>query len=164
MATALEQNSPELGTPEGNAYGRVIRERGTLKVILLAAAVAIIWYSYSSLHVFLMNRVKWPPLQTDPKGLTILGLHTKDFPGSPKKHVAIEAGHAWHVRSPEDADFDTSPDSSPDQTDQTEKQERGRDPGASHSVSHGRIIPVEELMRTCPVVLTGAHLSNAWLE
>src|SRR5262245_12614343 len=53
---AVENNSPAATAPGGTVYGRFIRERGTQRLVLLAAAIALIVYAYNTFHVHQMNQ------------------------------------------------------------------------------------------------------------
>lgn len=161
---AIEENRPAATAPGRTAYGRIVRERGTLKIVLAALALTAIWYVYDTIRVNRMLQVKWPPLQPIPNGLTVLGIHDKDRPGRPKKYETIQANFAWRIRIPDDAEEEEGSSFGAEDPDSPEARDRGNDPGASRHVSRGRIVDVEELMQSCPVVLTGAHFTGAWLE
>jgi len=160
---AIEENNPVVATPGRTAYGRFIRERGTMKIILAAIVLIAVWYIYDAIRVNRMLQVKWPVLQPDVNGLTVLGIQDKDRPGQPKKYETIQANRTWRVRIPDDAE-EEEPSPGVEDPDSPEARDRGSLPGASRHISRGRIVPVEELMRDCPVVLTGKNFTGAWLE
>src|SRR5437588_1013373 len=96
--------------PARNAYGRVIRERGTVKIVVGAIVIALVWYAYSTVHTHLLNQVKWPPLQADPGGLTVLGLRDVNKPGWQRRYVAIQSNYAWQIHRPDDDETVEVPD------------------------------------------------------
>jgi hypothetical protein len=147
--------------PARNAYGRVFRERATWKIVIGAAAIWLVWYIYSAIHTNLLNQVKWPALQVDPAGLTVLGLQDVNRPGKPRKYVAIFANYAIQIRRPDD---EAAADEVPDVKNNPEAAERGNDPGASHHAAKGEIVELEEVMKNCPVFLVGRNFSGASLR
>jgi hypothetical protein len=150
---AVEDNRPAVEAAAHNAYGKIFRERGTTRIVIGALILGLVWYVYSEVRTQMLMSRKWPALQTESQGLTVLGL--------PRKYVAIEASHAWQIRLRDDVSGEGS-DSSDE--DEPEAQDRGGGPAAASRVTHGRIVPVEEIMKSCPVVLTGRHFSGAWVE
>src|SRR5262245_37337760 len=99
---AMEENAMEAVAPGRTAYGRVFRERGTLRLVMTAVALGVVWYVYSYIQTERMKQVHWPPLQPVPNGLTVLGLRDKDRPGWHHKYVAIESNHAWQIHRPDE--------------------------------------------------------------
>jgi hypothetical protein len=67
--------------PQPSAYGRIIREKGTQRLVIVAVVLAIAWYAYIEFRTNRMNQVKWPVLQSSTTGLVVLGLQDKDRPG-----------------------------------------------------------------------------------
>src|SRR5438045_3833817 len=80
------------------AYGRIIREKGTLRLIVLAAALVAGYFIYDQVHTSLMNQVRWPKLKPTTTGLTVLGLRDKDKPGWQHHFEARESNHSWQIR------------------------------------------------------------------
>ncbi len=157
---AIEHNPP-VAAPRGTAYGWLFRERGTQRLFLVAVALGVVWFLYSTIHTSQMNSVQWPALKPDSHGLTIVGLRDQNRPGWHRKYVAIESNHEWAIRRPDDdtGDEDTSSDSS-----SPEAADRGANPGASHHVNRGEVVPVEEVLANCPVVLTQGQFTGASVE
>jgi len=118
-----------------------------------------LWYAYATVKVYRMQQVKWPPLQPDPKGVTVLGLQDKDRPGKPRKYVAIEANHAWQIRRPEDTSEEES-----DSEDPEEKSSYQPTAAVASRAASGEVVPLEEILRTCPVVLRREHFRGATME
>src|SRR5713226_3634369 len=73
----------------GNAYGRVFRERGTVKIVLAALILAGLWYAYDTFQTNRIMSVNWPPLQASKTGLIVLGLLDHGVNGRPPKYIAI---------------------------------------------------------------------------
>lgn len=161
---SVEQNSPAapVAAMPGTAYGRFIRERGTMKIVLLAVVLAVAWYAYSAIHVHLLLQKKLPPLQPDPHGLTVVGLRDKDRPGWQHVYEARESNHAWQIRYREDsAGGDEDSSGSGNSGSASAQEDRGYDPGAAHHVNSGAVVPIETVLKTCPVVLLGRDFSGA---
>lgn len=156
---AIEENQVVGALPTRNAYGRYIRERGTLKVIVAFVALVAVWYVYSAFRVNQLKAVHWPALQPDLQGLTVLGLQDKDRPGWRHKYEARESNHSWQIRYREDESGETSGES-----DGSETQDRGTDPGAVHGTHQGAVVPMEELLKNCPVVMLGRDFAGANVE
>jgi preprotein translocase subunit SecD len=161
---AIDENSMASPLPEHNAYGRFIRERGTRRILLAAIVLGLAWYIYSSIHVYLMQQVKWPPLTPTPEGLTVLAVQDKDKPGARKKYVVIEANRAFQFRRPDEETGDGGAGSDAGASDEPEARARGNNPAAAKGVSRGEIVPVETLMQECPAVLNGSHFVGARVE
>ena len=142
----------------GTTYGRVFRERGTLKIVIGAIVLAIAWYAYSTIHTNLLNQVKWPALSVEPAGLTVLGLRDVNRPGWQRKYIAIESNHAWQIRRPDD---DEAVEESPDTKNNPEAADRGNDPGANKHIAKGGVVEVAEVMQTCPVFMVGRTFKSA---
>ena len=139
-----------------NSTFRLLRERGTVRIVLGAALILAAYYAIGAIKVYRMQQVKWPPLTPDLEGVTVLGLPDKDKPGRPRKYVAIEANHAWQIRRPDDAGVEA------DEEDETEERSEYRPAAAVASrAAAGSIVPLEELLKTCPVVLRGEHFRDA---
>ncbi len=145
------------------AYGTIFRERGTRRLVIAAALLAAAWFAFSAIRTQQMRQVKWPALQALPDGLTVLGLQDKDRPGHPRRYMAIEANRSWQFRVPDDA-----VDVGEDESATPERTEGGDDRGQVASINNrsagGRLVPLEEVMRNSPVVLTGAHFTSAQVE
>lgn len=165
------------------AYGRVFRERGTLKIVLWVLALAALWYAYDSYRTARLIAQKWPPLTVDRTGLTVLGLRDKDRPGWRHKYEAREANHEWQIRRPDEAEGDDSestdavaPQSSgagapghkkmPGVSDPNAPEASDRPtPGAiARRASAGAVVPLEEVLQNCPVVMLGRHFTDASVE
>src|SRR5579872_7482887 len=95
---SIKENSPYVVAPGQTAYGRVIRERGTVKIVIIAILLAIAWFAYDAIHTHLMYQVKWPTLQPVANGLTVVGLRDKDRPGWRHIYEARESNHSWQIR------------------------------------------------------------------
>ncbi|MBM3494180.1 MAG: hypothetical protein FJX72_07655 [Armatimonadetes bacterium] len=149
-----DEAAPQAGRPF-----KLFRERGTLKLVLGALALFILWYAYSTYRVFRMQQVRWPALKVVANGLTVVGLQDVNKPGKPRKYVAIESNHAWLIRRPDDA--------VEDETGETETEEDGSykpTPAVARQAAAGEIVSIEEILRQCPVVLTGDHFGGADIE
>jgi len=142
--------------PPRTAYGRYIHERGTRNLILAACCLAVVWYAYSIVHTNLMMKVKWPVLATEPAGLTVVGLRDRDEPGWHHIYEARESNHSWQIRQAEDA-----PETADDESDSDGREKGSIDPGQYHHGNSGRVIPVETVLKTCPVVMVGSSFSGA---
>jgi len=138
---------------------RLIREKGTVRLVLGAILLSVAWYAYNSYRVYRMQQVRWPALTAVTDGLTVVGLQDKDRPGKPRKYVAIEANHAWQIRRPDDAGEDESEMEEPE-----EKASYQPTAAVSSRTASGQVVSVEEVLATCPVVLTAAHFSSASME
>lgn len=75
------------GSPLEGAARRIAwtRERGTLKLILLFAAIVLVWYVWGQVEDHILLSKVWPPLHTDPAGLTVVG--TLDSRGSLDRNI-----------------------------------------------------------------------------
>lgn len=133
-----------------------LRERGTLRLVLGALVLTLAWYAYSSIRTQRMLQVKWPALTVDPDGLTVLGLQDGNVPGKPRKYVAIESNHAWQIRRPDDAEEEGDVE--------TEESDYKPTAAVARRAAAGEVVPLEELLKECPVVLTGAHFAGADIE
>src|SRR5690242_2569896 len=91
------------GAAPGTAYGRVIRERGTVKLVVGAVVLAVVWYMASAVQTRVLLNRTYPALSVDPNGLTVIGIQDKDRPGFQHKYEARESNHAWQIRYREDA-------------------------------------------------------------
>jgi hypothetical protein len=155
---SVQENIPA-PVPYKNAYGKVIREKGTVKLIVGFAVVLSAWFAYNSVHANLMNQMKWPALSSEPSGLTVLALRDVNRPGWNRKYRALEVNHAWQVRRSDD---DEPSEGGPKEEETPESKDRGAaSPGAVHQAAHGEVVDVPELMANCPTVLTGKHFTGA---
>jgi len=154
---AVEENAAG-SIPARNAYGRVIRERGTVKIVIGAIVLALVWYVYSTIHTSLLNGVKWAPLTAEPAGLTVLGLQDVNKPGWQRKYIAIEWNHAWQIRRP---DNDEEVSDAPQPKDTPEAADRGSDPGANRHVAKGQVVELEEVLKNCPIFMVGRNFRGA---
>ena len=160
---ALDENVNQAYIPPKTAYGRVIRERGTLKLVIAAIVLAVAWYVYDTIHTNMLLGVKWPPLQPAKTGLIVLGLRDKDRPGWKHKYEARESNHSWQIRRPENAGGEEEGPSS-DEASSEERQRPNAPAGSSRLGAQGEVVPLDELLRNLPVVLTGSHFTNADVE
>ncbi len=145
--------------PTGARPIKMIREQGTLRLIIGAVVLIIAWYAYSSFRVYRMQQVKWPSLQVNKTGLTVVGLQDVNKPGAPRKYVAIESNHAWQIRRPDDA-----ADEAADEAETEESESYKPTSAVARHAAAGEFVPLEEILQTCPVVLTGAHFRGADIE
>jgi hypothetical protein len=177
-------DEPIKAAPAGKtAYGRVVRERGTLRVVLGVLALAAIWYAYDSFQTARLIAQKWPPLSVDKAGLTILGLRDKDRPGWRHKYEAREANHSWQIRRPDEAEGDDAENPEPEVGAPASggSRKRGKIPGVSdpkapeasdretpsaiaRRAASGAVVPIEEVLQNCPVVMLGKHFTDASVE
>src|SRR5688500_3322663 len=98
---AIDENVNQAYIPPKSTYGRIIRERGTMKLVIAAVILTIAWFIYDNVRTNALLAVKWPPLQASKSGLIVLGLRDKDRPGWKHKYEARESNHAWQIRRPE---------------------------------------------------------------
>ena len=151
---SVEQEDISQYIPKKNAYGALIRERGTRRILVGAAVVFAAYLIYGQVRNQILSNADWPSLSADPKGLTVLGL-------IPEKYKAYEVNKDWQIRRPEDAEEEAE---NPEAAEMPELKDRGgASPGAGRG-EKGAIVPVEEIMKTCPVVLTGKHFSSAHVQ
>jgi hypothetical protein len=137
-------------------HSRFFFEAGTWRIMLIAAVALAAYIGYGMIHSYLMLQKHWPPLQPTDRGLTVLGLLDS---ADHAKYKAIEANHAWQVRraQEEDEGGDT-----PDDKDAA--VDRGNNPSQAHQAIKGRVVPVTELMKNLPTVLSGQNFTSAWVE
>lgn len=148
--------------PQPSAYGRIIREKGTLRLVVIAILLAVAWYIYDSVHTSMMNQVKWPTLQPSSAGLVVIGLRDKDRPGWQHRYEARESNRSWQIRYNEDY---AGQSHAADEDDSPESKDRGsNNPGATHKGNAGAVVTNEELLKECPVVLNGSHFTGASVE
>jgi hypothetical protein len=148
--------------PFKNSYGKIIREKGTVKLVVAFALVLSAWYAYSSVHANLMNQVKWGVLTTEPTGLTVLALRDVTKPGWTRQYRALEANHAWQIRHADD-DMDAG-EGGGAQEETPESKDRGTNsPAAVHQAAAGAVVDVSEVLEKCPTILTGRHFTRASL-
>lgn len=152
----IAESSPAPST----AYGRFIRERGTRRILLGAILLAIAYYIYSAVHTSLMLQRTWPALKPDAAGLTVLGIGDPKNKNVPHKYEARESSHAWQVRYRDDSAGESGDDESTPES----KDIGGNRPAASHDTNQGAVVPMEELLATCPIVMTGRHFTGADIE
>jgi hypothetical protein len=158
------------GSSGRTAYGSVLRERGTRRIVVGFLVLAAAWWAYSTWDNARLMSVKWPELQPDPAGLTVVGLQNKDRPGFRHRYIVQEAGRAWRFRLRDDDDADPNPYAdigSP--TSKTRDRDEPERPVAEAVRSRagtrgGRIVTVEEIVANCPTVLTTRHFSGASLS
>jgi hypothetical protein len=159
----MSDQDTSMYVPQPSAYGRIIRERGTRRILLLALAFAVVWYIYDQVNTHRLNQVKWPALQSTPTGLVVLGLQDKDRPGWIHRYEARESNRSWQIRySEEDMGEGAAPAEDPDLPGARDRGDNN--PGARRGMSSGAVVPMEELMKECPVVLTGKHFTGASIE
>lgn len=141
-------------------YGRVIRERGTMRLVIFAIMVAIVWYAVGELRTYQLNQKQWAALDPDSKGLTVLGIQTKDRPGKKAPYVVRSSNKSFQIRYREENEKEQ------DDSDQTEesKDRGGNNPGATHATNQGGVVRLEDLYKVCPTVMTGRHFSSASIE
>jgi hypothetical protein len=154
---SVPENDPGSYYGRRNAYGKIIREKGTRKILIFAICLAVVWYVYSYIHTAQMNSIRWPALKPDKSGLTVLGLLDRNRPGWKRMYEAIESNHSWQIRRPDDAQMPADQESSAD-------KERGSIPGSYQRVNRGEAVPVSELLKELPVVLNGNDFTGAWVE
>jgi preprotein translocase subunit SecD len=144
--------------PSGGRSFKLIRERGTLRLVVGAVALCVLWYGYASLRTYQMQQVKWPKAQADAAGLTVVGLQDVNKPGRQRRYVAIESNHAWQIRRPDDA--------AEEETGEVEEEAGDYRPTAAvaRRTAAGDLVSVEEVLRVCPVVLNGKHFGGADME
>ncbi|MEP6754109.1 MAG: hypothetical protein ABJA67_01305 [Chthonomonadales bacterium] len=159
------QEDNSLYARKPSAYGRIIREKGTRKLIYVALALAAAWYAYDSVHTNSMNSVKWPNITASRTGLAVLGLQNKDRMNFSHKYEARESNHSWQLRYKDEQDesADSGQKSSAEQT--PEERDRGSsNPGATHSVNSGAVVPMDEIFKNCPAVLDDKSFSGASVD
>jgi hypothetical protein len=154
---SVEQNA----APGRTAYGRVIRERGTMRLVMLAVAAAIAWYVLGEVRTYQLNQKQWAALDPDLKGLTVLGIQTRDRPGKKAPYVVRSSNQSFQIRYREEDEGHEE-----DVSDQTEesKDRGGNNPGATHATNQGAVVPMDELYKVCPTVLTGRNFVSASIE
>jgi len=158
------ESSPPL-PPPATLYGRVIRERGTVRILVGAAIMGLLYWAYSAVMEARLNETQWPALSPSKEGLVVLGLRDVNRPGWRRKYVAVESNKSWQIRRPDDAEA-AEEEGAPEEFDDTpEARDRGgSNPGATHRVARGPAVTIEEVMASCPVVLNGSHFTGASVE
>jgi hypothetical protein len=157
-------NNPATPPPtSGNVYGRIIRERGTTKIVLAFLALGVVFLLYRQFHTYRVNATQWTALQPIPNGLTVIGLHDQDRPGKKRRFVAIESNTAWQIRRPDDLEEEEPSEADPPEVSE-EQRDRGQAPAGQGRAVKGQIVPLEIVMKESPVVLTEAHFTGAWVE
>src|SRR2546422_8315254 len=135
---SVDQEDISQYLPKPNAYGKIIRERGTQRILVLAAVLAAAWLLYGNISDRILSSKQWPPLSADSKGLTVLGL-------LPDKYKAYEVNHAWQIRRPQE-DLVEQDSEGPSKEEMPELQDRGSNPGAGRG-ERGKLVPLEEIMQ-----------------
>lgn len=162
---AVDKNPATPSPTSGNVYGRIIRERGTTKIVLAFLVLGAVFLLYRQFHTYRVNATQWPQLQPIPDGLTVLGLHDQDRPGKKRRFVAIESNTAWQIRRPDDLEEEEESPSEADPPEMSEEmRDRGQAPAGQGRAVKGQIVPLEVVMKESPVVLTEAHFTGAWVE
>jgi hypothetical protein len=163
MATEQEGTYPAPGAGPGTAYGSVIREKGTRKVLFIAIGLVAVWYAYDMFRVRQLMAQTWPMLTKQEKPLVVTGLLSR--------YIAIERGRAWQIRIRDDAPAESSGSGSTgDQPTSEERQEsaevanREGNPGTGRAAARGAVVDVAEIIAKCPMVLTSDHFSSASME
>ncbi len=146
--------------PARNAYGRVIRERGTQRLVIGAIAAAVTWYAFAEMRTYQLNQKQWPPLQPTPQGLTVLGIQTKDRPGKKAPYVARNSNKSWQIRYRDQGEKEAGDE---EQTPES-KDRGGNNPGAGRGTDEGGVVPMSELYNSCPTVLTGPMFAHAYID
>src|SRR5688572_12991668 len=148
---AVEREDVSQYIPKRNAYGNLIRERGTRRILMGAAVLVVLWLIYGYVRNQMLSVADWPKLGVEPRGLTVLGL-------IPEKYRAFEVNKDWQIRRPpaeEEEETGEAPEETPEM-----KDRGGASPGAGRG-EKGSFVPTEEIMQTCPVILTGRHFASA---
>jgi hypothetical protein len=163
---AIEENINQAYIPPKSAYGRIIRERGTLRLVIAAIVLFVAWYIYATIRANMLLGVKWPDLKPSKAGLIVLGLKDKDRPGWKHKYEARESNHSWQIRRPDDAsaDDDGANLKVDDPSSPAGKERPNAPAGASRMGAQGEVVPLEELLANLPVVLNGSNFSGASVE
>ncbi len=156
------QEDNSMYVPQPSPYGKIIREKGTQRLVAGAILMAIGWYAYSTVHTNLMFQVKWPALSYNAKDLTVIGLQDKDRPGFRHKYQAREVNHAWQIRYNDDQAESQQPED-PSEVSKDE-QKFHNNPSANHGDGSGGVVPFEELIANSPVALVGKHFAGADIE
>lgn len=149
-------NAPGADAPRKGLF----RERGTLRIVIIAIVVGVVWYAYSAISTQIMLGVKWPGLSFDSAGLSVLGLHDRDLPGNPRDFVAIESNKSWQFRRPDDVVEEKESSGS----DEPEKDDRPVSAAIQSRAAQGGIVTVDEIIEKSPVVLNGKCFSSAEIE
>lgn len=158
-----EDNS--MYVPKPSAYGRVIRERGTKRLIFAALALAAIWYVYDTIHTNSMNSVVWPKINASTTGLAVLGLQDKDHMNFQHKYEARESNHSWQIRYKEEQDEKNDSSTAEKAADNPEAADHGtNNPGATHTVNSGAVVPMAEIFANCPAVLDARNFTGASVD
>jgi hypothetical protein len=161
---AIDENVNQAYIPPKSAYGRIIRERGTMRMVIAAAVLVVVYLIYSTIRTNILLGVKWPPLQPSKTGLIVLGLRDKDKPGWKHKYEARESNHSWQIRRPDSSSSDDDGANLNDGSSPEEKERPNAPAGASRLGAQGEVVPMDELLANLPVALTGAHFSGADVE
>ncbi len=160
----MTEESPAVQAAGRAAQHKLIRERATVRIVMGAIAIAVVWWVYGIIQTTRMQSVKWPTLTPVTGGLTVVGLQDIARPGWQPKYLAIQRGYAWIIRRPED-NAGGEPGSAERETpDSPEDQERGSSPVTSKGIAKGEVVEVEEVLEECPTVLTEKHFTGARVE
>jgi preprotein translocase subunit SecD len=152
---------PEAAVPPGKtAYGRVIRERGTVRLVIFAVVAAALWYAAGEFRTYQLNQKQWPALDPDKAGLSVLGIQTKDRAGRKAPYVVRSSNKSFQIRYREEDEREQNED---DQTEES-KDRGGNNPGATHQTNQGAVVPMDELYKVCPTVMTGRNFASASIE
>jgi hypothetical protein len=146
--------------PATSAYGKVIRERGTLRLLIAAAVAAVLFYGYTVVRTYQLNQKQWPPLQHEANGLTVLGIQTKDRLGKKAPYVARSSNKSWQIRY-RDAD---EKEANEEERSEESKDRGSNSPGAGRGTEQGGVVPMDELYKACPTVLSGAQFAHASID
>ena len=155
-----EDNS--MYVPKPTAASRLLREKGTKRMVIIALALAAVWYVYDTIHVNAMTGVKWPTVAASRTGLAVLGLQNKDRMNFRHLYEARESNHSWQLRYRDDQ-MDSGDEAAPKKaSDDPEAADRGQNnPGATHTVNSGAVVPMDEIFKNCPAVLDANHFTGA---
>jgi len=147
--------------PGKTAYGRIVRERGTMRIaIFLVLAIFVVRPAYLAIRDYQLNQKQWPALDPDKAGLSVLGIQTKDRAGRKAPYVVRSSNKSFQIRYREEDEREQNED---DQTEES-KDRGGNNPGATHQTNQGAVVPMDELYKVCPTVMTGRNFASASIE
>lgn len=140
------------------APNRRLLEQGTWRVLIGFAIVMAIYYGYLQIHATLLDAKKWPPLSPPSSGLFAIGL--LDRPGNERhnRYIAVFSSYECHIRRPEESTVPSDNRSS------ELKGEQVNNPGGGHSSYTGADVPLSDVLKHCPVVLTQGMFTHAWVQ
>src|SRR5688572_20738357 len=133
---AVEQEDVSQYIPKRNADGSLIRERGTRRILIGAAARLAAWFLYGDVRNPIRSEVEWQDRSAEPKGLTGLGL-------IPEKYRAFDVNKDWQIRRPSAEEEEESGDPAVEEMPEL-KDRGGASPGAGRG-EKGAQVPVEEI-------------------